>query len=50
MGGGWSTKQSIVVNDAESKVNLKANAQESKDDMNDVPSNKLNSKLKSRLS
>jgi hypothetical protein len=31
MGGGCSTKRSIIVNDAEAKINMKIQEQESKD-------------------
>jgi hypothetical protein len=49
MGGGCSTKRSIAVNDAESKVNLKKNVEESKDDANQSSSNILHSSNKSKL-
>ena len=49
MGGGCSTKRSIAVNDAESKVNLKKNVEESKDDVNQSNANMYTDDKKSKL-
>ena len=49
MGGGWSTKRSIIVNDADSKVNLKKIGEESKEEMNTKNESKLEIRKGSKL-